>query len=354
MERVDGAQKRHRRLSIAIATYKKYSDDKAANLATMIAFWAFFGIFPLLLVLVTLLGWVLSGSEKASVLTHVAQLFPLLDPKTVTGLSGSLWAVVLGGLTALWSGLGVVRTVQFAFDSVWEIPYHARVGTLKQVLRSIWILATIGLGLVLSTLLSGFVVSASNGVNLGALGRIAGYVLAAGLDVGLFVAAFQILTTREVTTREVLPGAVLAGLVFFVLQFLSTFIISSHLKNAQSTYGHFATVITILWWFYLQAQITLLAAELNSVLSERLYPRSLVKAPQTEADRRARQAYAAERTYQHQEEVETRFEPERTGSDPGRTGSDPATGDGVLSNRITWRTSESSEPGSSVSRPRTR
>ena len=106
LETLDEAQRRHKRASIAVATYKRYSEDKSANLATMIAFWAFFGIFPLLLVLVTLLGWILSGSDKASVLGHVAQLFPLLDPKTVNGLSGSVWAVIVLGLaTALWSGL---------------------------------------------------------------------------------------------------------------------------------------------------------------------------------------------------------------------------------------------------------
>ncbi len=283
LERLDETQKRHRRTSIAVATYKKYSEDKSSNLATMIAFWAFFGIFPLLLVLVTLLGWILSGSEKDSVLGHLAQLFPLLDPKTVNGLSGSWWAIVIGLATALWSGLGVVRTVQYAFDSTWGIPSNERLGMAKQVLRSLWILATIGLGLVLTTFLSGFIVSASSGVNIGVLGKVAGYVFAILADVGLFIAAFKILTTREVTVREVMPGALFAGLMFFILQELSAFIISSHLKNAQSTYGHFATVITILWWFYIQAQVTLLGAQLNVVLEERLYPRSLVNAPQTEA-----------------------------------------------------------------------
>jgi membrane protein len=337
LEKFDETQKRHRRVSIAIATYKRYSENKSANLATMIAFWAFFGIFPLLLVLVTLLGWILSGSDKASVLGHVAQLFPLLDPKTVNGLSGSVWAIVVGGVTALWSGLGVVRTVQFAFDSVWEVPTSERPGMLKQVLRSLWILATIGLGLVLSTFVSGFVVSASNGVNLGALGRIGGYVLSAALDIGLFLAAFKILTARKLTLREVLPGALFAGLAFFVLQDLSTFIISSHLKNAQSTYGHFATVITILWWFYLQAQLTLLAAQLNVVLTERLYPRSLGKEPKTEADRRADESVV-------------------TLPGPNRTPREHPKHDGVLSNRIKWQpaqTSGSSEPESSGSPPRT-
>ncbi len=290
LNRVDEVQKRHRRTSIAVATFKKFSDDKSSNLATMIAFWAFFGIFPLLLVLVTLLGWILSGSDKASVLGHIADLFPLLDPKTVTGLSGSWWAIVLGLLTALWSGLGVVRTVQFAFDTTWGVPDEERPGMAKQVLRSVWILATIGFGLVLTTLLSGFIVSASNGVDLGVAGRIAGYVIAVALNLGLFLAAFMILTTREVTVREVMPGAVFAGLVFFILQQLSAFIISSHLKNAQSTYGHFATVITILWWFYIQAQVTLLGAQLNVVLEQKLYPRSLVSKKKTKETETARTA----------------------------------------------------------------
>jgi membrane protein len=311
IERLDRAQKRRPGLSIAVATFKKFSEDKSSNLATMIAFWAFFSIFPLLLVLVTVLSYVLPANDKASVLGHVANLLPLLDPKSVDGLTGSWWTIVLGSATALWSGLGVVRTVQFAFDSVWEIPYHRRMGTLKQVLRGVCILATIGLGLVATTLLSGFIISGSSGVNLGVLTKVAGYVVAIVFDIGLFIAAFKILTTRKVTVREVLPGAVFAGVVFFILQELSAYIISSHLKNAQSTYGHFATVITLLWWFYLQAQVTLLGAQLNVVLRERLYPRSLAKAPQTEADRRVLQAYAAERAYHPREEVETRFDGER-------------------------------------------
>ena len=113
---------------------------------------------------------------------------------------------------------------------------------------------------------------------------LAGYVLSAALDVGIFLAAFRILTDREVTSRDVLPGALLSGIAFFVLQLLSTLIISRYLKNAQSTYGHFATVITILWWFYLQSIITMLGAQLNVVLKKHDYPRSLTDAPRGAAE----------------------------------------------------------------------
>jgi uncharacterized BrkB/YihY/UPF0761 family membrane protein len=142
---------------------------------------------------------------------------------------------------------------------------------------------------------------------IGPLGMAAGYVVAILLDVGLFIAAFRMLTDREVTTRDVVPGGLLSGLVFWVLQQLSSLIISRYLHNAQSTYGNFATVITLLWWFYLQAVVSMLGAQLNVVLKERLHPRALVNSPETEADHRVYQAYAEERTYHDNERVRAEF-----------------------------------------------
>jgi YihY family inner membrane protein len=305
LKKLDSAQKSTKPTGVAVATVKKFKEDQTTNMAAMVAFWAFFSIFPLFMVLITVLGWVLPASDKDTVLRHVADMFPLLDTSTIKGLTGSWWVLVVGAITSLWSGIGVVRTSQTAFNSIWEIPYHERPGMLAQILRSLWVLATIGLGLVLTTLISGFVTSSSTGVNLGTAGRAGGYVLSAVLDIGLFVAAFRILTDREVTVRDVLPGAVFSGAVFFILEQLSAFIISRHLKSAQPTYGHFATVVTILWWFYLQSVITLLGAQLNVVLKERLHPRSVADSPKTEADHRALQAYAEERTYQPEEKVHT-------------------------------------------------
>jgi uncharacterized BrkB/YihY/UPF0761 family membrane protein len=119
--------------------------------------------------------------------------------------------------------------------------------------------------------------------------------------------AFRILTEKKVSFRDVRPGALLAGGAFFVLQQVSSLIVSRYLNGAQSTYGNFATVITVLWWFYLQAQLTVLGAQLNVVLKERLHPRSLRGGPETEADRRALEAYAQEATHAEREEVETTF-----------------------------------------------
>lgn len=307
LARVDRAQQEHEKAGIAAATIKKYSEDGSSNLASMIAFWAFFSIFPLFLALVTFLGYVLPTGQRMNVLTHIAAYFPLLDPKTLHSLTGSWWPIVVGVFSALWSGLAVVKTTEVAFNAVWEIPQKDRPGFVEQTWRALLAMSTIGVGLIAATVVSGYVTGQSAGVNLGWGGRLLGYAIAIVLDVGLFVAAFKMLTDTEVGFRDVLPGAALSGVVFWILQQISSFIITRHLGSAQSTYGNFATVITMLWWFYLQAQVTLLGAQLNVVLKRNLHPRTFFGGPTTEADYRALESYADEATYHEREEVETHF-----------------------------------------------
>ena len=283
--RLDEFQREHTSLAVLVAVFRKFDEDQSVNLASMIAFWAFFSVFPLCLVFVTLLGFLLPGTVKAKVLADVSGMLPLLDPSSVHALGGSWWALIVGMVTALWSGLAVVRTAESAFNSVWKVPASRWPTILAQVARGLSVLATVGLGLVLSTLITGFVAGATVGVGLGWFGRVVGYVAAIALDVGLFVAAFRLLTDRQITTKDVLPGALASGVLFWVLQSVSSLIISRYLHSAQNVYGQFATVITVLWWFYLQSLVTLLGAELNVVLKEHLHPRPLVdEAEEAEAE----------------------------------------------------------------------
>jgi membrane protein len=304
LEKLDQYQQRHRKTGIAFATLKKFSEDESSGLASMIAFWAFFSIFPLLLALVTILGYVLPESTRTSVLNNVASYFPLIDTSALRGLTGSWWPVVFGLLTALWSGTAVTRTTELAFNSVWEIKKVDRPGFVDKMKHSLLALFTIGLGLVVSVAISSLAMGNSSGVDVSWWQRVLGYVIAIALDIGIFLAAFRLLTAKEVGIRDVLPGAIVAGVSFWILQQVSSFIISNRLQSAQSVYGTFATVIVMLWWFYLQAQITLLGAQLNVVLKERLHPRSLGGGPETRADHRALEAYVEEGTYHESEEVD--------------------------------------------------
>src|SRR5262249_62277162 len=58
-----------------------------------------------------------------------------------------------------------------------------------------------------------------------------------------------------------------------------------HFTHSDSVYGLFATVLVLLAWIYLGAQIAVYAAEVNVVLTRRLWPRTIVQPPLAEADR---------------------------------------------------------------------
>jgi uncharacterized BrkB/YihY/UPF0761 family membrane protein len=62
---LDRRQQQSPRLSFVAAVIKKFGDDGASQLAALIAYYGFLALFPLLLVFVTVLGFVLQGNASA-------------------------------------------------------------------------------------------------------------------------------------------------------------------------------------------------------------------------------------------------------------------------------------------------
>ena len=85
--------------------------------------------------------------------------------------------------------------------------------------------------------------------------------------------------------RRVAPLAFVAGVGYMGLQLIGQWYLRRVINNAEDTYGTFAIVIGLLTWLYLQAQVTMLGAEVNVVAARHLWPRSLFGPPATEADR---------------------------------------------------------------------
>jgi hypothetical protein len=104
------------------------------------------------------------------------------------------------------------------------------------------------------------------------------------LNVGIFLLAFKVLTDRPLGWRQLLPGAAVAGVAWAVLQGVGGYYVTRTVRGAGNTYGIFAVVIGLLSWLYLQAQMTILAAEVNVVRDKRLWPRSLTGRDLTPAD----------------------------------------------------------------------
>jgi membrane protein len=317
---VDAWQRSRTWLAFPFAVVKKFGDDQAGNLAALIAYYAIFSIFPLLLALATIVGYVLHGhpSWQDAVTSSALKNLPLMGKHNPLPLHGSVFALVIGVLLALWSGLGVAKSAQTAFDTVYLVPKADRPGFPWGILRALRIVVLGGLGFIATTAVSSAVTSAHSidGLDLGPGLRVIGICIAIALNAGLFLVLFRWLTVRPVRWRDALPGAVVSAIALQGLQLASTAFIAHKLTSAKATYGNFAAVIVLMSWFYLQAQVVLLAAEINVVRQSRLWPRALVDAPATSADYRAYEAYAKREQYEPDEEVDTHFGDEEEAKRP--------------------------------------
>ena len=110
-QRLDDLQQRRPVFGFPLAVIYKYIDDQGSYLAALIAYYAFVSLFPLLLLLSTILGWVLVGHPawRDHVMHSALSEFPVIgsqlgEPKQ---LSGGTAGVVIGVLGALYGGLGV-------------------------------------------------------------------------------------------------------------------------------------------------------------------------------------------------------------------------------------------------------
>src|SRR5690242_10458806 len=306
----DRFQQRHAWLGFPLAVRQKYADDQGGYLAATITYYGFFSIFPLLLVAVTVLGFVLRGDRhlQQSIINSALGQFPIIGHDLqVHRLHGNSLALAVGIALSVLAGTGVFLAAENAMDQLWGIPYRRRPDFFHARGRAFLLLLTLGAGAIAATGLSAV---GAFGVSYGLPWKIGSIALSTALDIGLFWVAFRLLTTRDVPWSCHRGGAIAAGVGWQALQLAGSYYVGHELKHASNTYGTFATVIVLLSFVYLTAHITLLTVEGNVVATRGLWPRSfslLFQEPPTEADKRALAQRARVEERRQDEEIDVRL-----------------------------------------------
>ncbi|HUJ06422.1 MAG TPA: YihY/virulence factor BrkB family protein [Streptosporangiaceae bacterium] len=292
--RADELQQRWAPAAFCVAVGKKFSDDRAGTLAALVAYYAFVSIFPMLLVLITVLQLVLRDNPalRERLVNSALHAYPVIGPQlsgSVHALRGTGIALVIGLLGALLGARGVAVAIQNALGAVWAIPPERSPGFPRSFLRAVALVVVIGLGQMLTAFLSG--VAGGLGHLITGAGAEAGtVVLSFVANIGVFWAAFRLGTAGQVSWRDLRLAAVLSAACWQVLLLVGSLVVNHLLHHSSALYGIFGVVLGLLAWLYLQAQITLYAVEAATVRAWRLWPRGLGPPP-TDSDRRAYEYY---------------------------------------------------------------
>lgn len=203
-------------------------------------------------------------------------------------------------------------------NTVWDVPREQWPNFVFRRVRAVGMLAAFGTLSIASTFVSGYAAATVHGRSVAVLAWLAAFAL----NAVLFVVAFRVLTAQPLTWREVAPGAIGAALGWTVLQNLGGYYVSHELTSASDVYGTFALVIALLVWISLGAQMVLLCAEANVVLSRRLWPLSLVQPPINEGDQKVYEAIVERARMRPEVAVKVWFTRNHDKGGRGRSGAD--------------------------------
>ncbi len=312
---LDRYQQRHPAAGFPLAVVYKYFDDFGPYLAALITYYAFVSLFPLLLLMTTVLGFVLAGNPhlQDQIIHSALAQFPVVgtqlgEPKR---LGGGVLGLVVGILVSLYGGLGVAQALQYATNTAWAVPRNSRPNPFKARGRSLLLLGTGGLAVLGTTALSALGIGSAGSLAL--LGSVLALAASVAINTAVFVLAFRISTPRALTVRDVAPGAVAAAVGWQLLQSFGVVYVTRVVRGASDSNGVFALVLGLLAFLYLTAVVVVLSMEVNVVRVDRLHPRSLLtpftdRVVLTPADRRAYAGQAGAQRTKGFETVDVTFD----------------------------------------------
>ena len=319
-------------IGFPLAVAYKLFDDQGVYLAALITYYGFLSLFPLLLLLASVLGFVLDEDPELQnrILDSTLSQFPIIgeqlrDPQ---GLQGNGAAAVIGAIVAIYGALGVAQALQNAMNVAWAVPRHRRPNPVAARGRSMLLVATAGLAVLATTTLSAL--AGALGAGDSAMSSPTSLAVTAGavvVDATIFAAVFRIATAAPISLGAVLPGAFFASIVWQLLQLFGTAYVDGVVRDAGLAYGVFAIVLGLLAWIFLAALGVIVGIEIDVVRTKRLYPRALLtpftdNVELTSADRRSYTDAAVAQRHKGFEQVVVSFDTPQS-PDTGPSALDP-------------------------------
>lgn len=265
--------------NILLLALKRFQYVRAAEGAASIAYYAIFSLFPLLLVLAGVLGFVLvSTPEPEQVVDFVTTVIPISEDFIRTNLVQILvqrGTVGIFGLVGLiWAASAVFITLARNINLAWpgavsRNPIQGRLIGMAMLAVIAFLFVLSVLGATVFTLLPVTPAEEASRAALfeSMLGSIFSALIPLLLSFLVFLAMYRWIPNIRVNWMEAFWGALFAALAWRLSVFLFRWYINSGLVRLEILYGSLATIILLLIWIYLTALITLLGAHISSAVA---------------------------------------------------------------------------------------
>lgn len=283
---------------LARRVWRELWKDEVTDRAAALSYYFLFSLFPALLFLTALLGFLPLSGLQDRLMSYVVTVLPPDAARTVQRTLGEVLQgnrtglLSLGALVALWAGsngmASVMSTLNVAYDVKESRPWWKRrlLAIVLTVAFSLFVVATLTLlvfGPKIGAAIAGW-------FGLGDLFKVlwnvisVPVVIVCGLiGVGL---VYHLAPNTRQRWRWFSPGAVLALTLWLAMSFgLRLYV--QHFANYNATYGSIGGVILLMLWLYLTSVVLLLGAEVNAEIEKAARERGATTAAEEPAPARA-------------------------------------------------------------------
>ncbi|WP_129674037.1 YihY/virulence factor BrkB family protein [Candidatus Chloroploca sp. Khr17] len=260
-------------------TVAKYQKDLVNNLAAAIAYFAVFSFFPMILVVVSLVGFLIDVDsvevqEQLLVLVGSDEVRALITQTLANFRDNRLNAGLLGFATLFMTASGIFAALSRSFDVIWEIRpgmngkkpglVAAAVAMLLNRLAAFAMLL-ISAAVILLAMMANVAMSIVGSYTDWLPGQDLLYLLGqVGVTLVLltlvFAAMFKLLPSQRIYWRDVFPAAFIASIGFALLQSVASLIFAN---INYASYGAVGGMMTLLLWIFLSAQVILVGGEIS-------------------------------------------------------------------------------------------
>ena len=265
--KITGARARWPFVDLVLRTTMEAKLDGERRLAAEVTYYAFFSLFPLLMVFVTLVNAALDEKQSKKILDSVLGQFPVIGSDIAGNVGtpqGQGLAALIGLVLALWAGSHAFESFEHAITVIWQGPGVAPKSMVRSRIRAFELMGVLGVAILVTTVVGSFLAAIDI---LPGVVKPASIIISLALNTGVVLLIFKLLTPGHPPWRSQLAGAIVAAVGWTILQTVGAYFVRYVVKGASDTYGTFAVVIGLLTWINIQIRMILYAAELNSVMA---------------------------------------------------------------------------------------
>lgn len=262
----------------------QFSEEHVTKLSASLAYFTIFSIGPLLLVIITILGFIyrratvttqvfeqvssVIGTSATNELQHILNSMSMQNNTTLIG--------IIGALVFVFGATGIFSEIQSSINFIWSIKAKPKRGWLKYLKdRLISLLLVIGMGaLMLVTIIANIIIDLISGRLEPYMGnantlliKASNFGLLLVIVVLVFFVIFKVLPDARIHWKDALVGAIFTGILFLIGKFLISYYLGKS-KNLN-IYGAATSIILVLSWVYYSAMILYYGAEFTEVYAKK-------------------------------------------------------------------------------------